>query len=177
MVMPSESNTLVYVVDDDPAVLHSTRFLLESAGHRVETFASGPELLAAFSGLGPAVVLLDQVMPGMDGLEVFGRLRDLAPCVPVVLITGHPDPASGRGRGRAPRASPSSRNRSLPTRCSTYSPATGPAWISTLRLDRPLPGRQPAAGLRGRGGSRGNRPRRNARGTACAFPVPAGPGC
>ncbi|WP_442919056.1 hypothetical protein [Methylobacterium sp. XJLW] len=41
---------LIYVVDDDAAVLHSTRFLLESEGLRVETFADGPELLAAFPG-------------------------------------------------------------------------------------------------------------------------------
>ncbi|MEE7501934.1 response regulator transcription factor [Methylobacterium sp. C33D] len=90
-MLPAPSN-LIYVVDDDPAILHSTRFLLESEGHRVETFASGRELLAAFPGPNPTFVLLDHVMPGMDGLEVCGRLRDLDAGVPVILITGHPDP-------------------------------------------------------------------------------------
>ncbi|MEE7462912.1 response regulator [Methylobacterium fujisawaense] len=90
--MPSAPQNLIYVVDDDPAVLHSTRFLIECEGHRVETFADGRELLAAFPGPRPALVLLDQVMAGMDGLEVFGRLRNLDAHVPVVLITGHPDP-------------------------------------------------------------------------------------
>ncbi|MDP4003324.1 response regulator transcription factor [Methylobacterium sp. NEAU K] len=90
----------IYVVDDDPAVLHSTRFLLESEGHAVETFAGGQELLAAFPGPSPWCVLLDHVMPGMDGLEVFKRLRDLDDRVPVVLITGHPDPTICR-RARA----------------------------------------------------------------------------
>ena len=90
--MPWARETLIYVVDDDPAILHSTRFLIECEGHRVETFADGSELLAAFPGPRPAFVLLDQVMAGMDGLEVFGRLRDLDAHVPVVLITGHPDP-------------------------------------------------------------------------------------
>lgn len=98
--MPSDLPGLIYVVDDDLAVLHSTRFLLESEGHRVETFADGCELLAAFPGPPPALVLLDHVMPGMDGLQVSGRLRALAPCVPVVLITGHPDPGI-RTRARA----------------------------------------------------------------------------
>lgn len=98
--MPPDAPNLIYVVDDDPAVLHSTRFLLESEGHRVETFADGPELLAAFPGPRPAFVLLDQIMPGMDGLEVFGRLRVLDARVPVVLITGHPDPGI-RTRARA----------------------------------------------------------------------------
>ncbi|WP_245524367.1 response regulator transcription factor [Methylobacterium nonmethylotrophicum] len=82
----------IYVVDDDPAVLHSTRFLFESEGHRVETFASGFALLAAFPGPCPLCVLLDHVMPGMDGLEVCRRLWDIDARVPVILITGHPNP-------------------------------------------------------------------------------------
>ncbi len=96
--MPPPS--IIYVVDDDAAVLHSTRFLLESEGHRVETFADGPQLLAAIPGTlpatspgpRPACVHIDHIMPGMDGLEVLSRLRDLDARVPVVLITGHPDP-------------------------------------------------------------------------------------
>jgi FixJ family two-component response regulator len=97
--MPSASHSLIYIVDDDPAVLHSTRFLIECEGHHVETFAGGSELLAVFPGPKPAFVLLDQVMAGMDGLEVFGRLRRLDAHVPVVLITGHPDPGI-RARAR-----------------------------------------------------------------------------
>jgi|GEM_PF-898162 len=98
--MPSDPHSLIYVVDDDPAVLHSTRFLIECEGHRVETFADGQALLAVFPGPKPALVLLDQVMAGMDGLEVFGRLRNLDAHVPVVLITGHPDPGI-RARAKA----------------------------------------------------------------------------
>lgn len=89
---PMVSAPPIYVVDDDPAVLHSTRFLFESEGHRVETFASGFELLSVFPGPCPLCVLLDHVMPGMDGLEVCRRLRDLDARVPVILITGHPNP-------------------------------------------------------------------------------------
>ncbi|MGH1591420.1 response regulator transcription factor [Methylobacterium phyllosphaerae] len=96
----SPSEPTIYVVDDDHAVLHSTRFLLESEGHCVETFTGGRELLAVFPGPEPAFVLLDHVMPEMDGLEVLGRLRQLDVRVPVVLITGHPDPAI-RARARA----------------------------------------------------------------------------
>jgi FixJ family two-component response regulator len=99
--MPSYASTLIFVVDDDPAILHSTSFLLESEGHRVETFRSGRELLAAFPGPSPAFVLLDQIMPELDGLEVFAQLRTLDAVVPVILITGHPDPGI---RTRARRA-------------------------------------------------------------------------
>ncbi len=98
--MPSDLHSPIYVVDDDLAVLHSTRFLLESEGHQVETFVGGPELLAAFPGPAPAFVLLDQMMPGMDGLEVYARLREIDDRVPVILITGHPDPRI-RTRARA----------------------------------------------------------------------------
>ena len=98
--MPSDLPGPIYVADDDLAVLHSTRFLFESEGHQVETFVGGPELLAAFPGPAPAFVLLDQIMPGMDGLEVYVRLREIDAMVPVVLITGHPDPGI-RTRARA----------------------------------------------------------------------------
>jgi FixJ family two-component response regulator len=89
--MTSQAST-IYIVDDDPAVLHSTRFLLESEGHPVAAFASGQELLAAFPGPSPALVLLDHLMPDIDGLEVCRRLRGLDARLPLVLITGHPDP-------------------------------------------------------------------------------------
>jgi FixJ family two-component response regulator len=90
-IMSSNAST-IFIVDDDPAVLHSTRFLLESEGHPVAAFTSGEALLEAFPGPSPALVLLDQLMPGIDGLEVCSRLRGLDARVPVVLITGHPDP-------------------------------------------------------------------------------------
>ncbi len=98
--MRSKKGEVIYVVDDDPAVLHSTRFLLECEGHTVETFQDGPTLLAAFPGPRPSFVLLDHVMPVMDGLEVAARLRDLDARVTMVLMTGHPASAI-RARARA----------------------------------------------------------------------------
>lgn len=98
--MASDRPTLIYVVDDDPAILHSTRFLLEGEGHAVEAFASGLDLLAVFPGPRPNCVLLDQVMPGLDGLAVVGRLRAIDVFVPVILVTGHPDPGI-RSKARA----------------------------------------------------------------------------
>lgn len=112
----------IYVVDDDPAVLHSLCFLLETEGHAVEAFGSGPELLAAFPGPTPACVILDYVMPGMDGLEVFARLQELAVDAPAVLITGHPD---ARIRTRA-------REVGLPL---VEKPLTFDAFLATLAQD------------------------------------------
>lgn len=150
--MPPDVSNLIYVVDDDPAHLHSTRFLLETVGHEVETFANGSELLAAFPGPSPTVVLLDQVMPGMDGLEVYGRLRNIDVWVPVVLITGHPDP-SIRRRARAV---------GLPL---IEKPLAFDALLEILTAGWPglsrnqleeCPRRQPAAGLLGCGGLDGS---------------------
>ena len=64
--MSSDPST-IFVVDDDPAILHSMRFLLESEGHRVEAFASGDAVLQAFPGPSPAFVILDQVMRAQLG--------------------------------------------------------------------------------------------------------------
>jgi|UPI0002E016C0 FixJ family two-component response regulator len=141
--------SLVYVVDDDSAVLHSTCFLFESAGHRVSSFASGADLLAAFPGPSPAFVLLDQVMPGMDGLEVFGRLRDLDARVPVVLITGHPDPGI---RLRARAAGLPVVEKPLVFEGVLELVTTGPGGSRQPWRDE----EEPAAGLCGRGGLRGS---------------------
>ena len=90
--MALDSSSSICVVDDDPAVLHSLCFLLECEGHQVEPFASGEALLATFPRPCPRCVILDYVMPGMNGLEVFRRLQAFDIRTPAILITGHPDP-------------------------------------------------------------------------------------
>ena len=89
----------IYVVDDDPAVLHSLCFLLEGEGHRVEAFGSGACVLAAFPGPEPHCIVVDYVMPAMDGIEVFRRLRALGVRAPVVLMTGDPGASVRRWAG------------------------------------------------------------------------------
>lgn len=82
---------LVRLVDDDPDLLEAQMQALEIAGFRVESFAD-PAL--ALRGLGPdwpGVVLSDVRMPGMDGFQLFERIRALDPELPVILLTGHGD--------------------------------------------------------------------------------------
>lgn len=81
----------VYVVDDDPSLRNSLRFLLANNGHEVLTFDCGEAFLAKAAELAPGVVLLDVQMSGIDGLSVQARLRDLGLNLPVVIITGHGD--------------------------------------------------------------------------------------
>ena len=66
---------LLLVVDDDPRARELLQLLLRADGYRVTAAADGPTALAAIESQVPRVVLLDLVMPGMDGLEVCRRAR------------------------------------------------------------------------------------------------------
>lgn len=81
----------VFIADDDEAVRDSLQILLETAGHRVRSFASGNDLLAALQPADEGCLVIDVRMPGLDGLEVQDRLRAGHIGLPVVVITGHGD--------------------------------------------------------------------------------------
>lgn len=81
---------LVGVVDDDAAVRDSLRFLLESAGFSVVTFASAELFLAVTDEDGVDCLLLDHHMPQVTGLELLRRLRRAGWELPVALMTGSP---------------------------------------------------------------------------------------
>lgn len=83
----------VFIVDDDEAVRDSLEILLEASGYATESYASGPDILAACESAGNGCVLLDVRMPGMSGLEVQERLQTVRPDLPVIIITGHGDVA------------------------------------------------------------------------------------
>ena len=83
----------VHVVDDDEAVRRSLAYLLRTAGHVVYTWASGEAFLAGMTA-GPACVLLDVRMPGIDGPEVQRQLAARGLALPVIVMTGHGDIAT-----------------------------------------------------------------------------------
>jgi len=76
----------VLIVDDDPGVRESLRMVLKEL-YEPQLTSSGEEALAAFGDLRPDVVLLDVLMPGLDGLEVLERLKAEDPRTPVVMLT------------------------------------------------------------------------------------------
>jgi DNA-binding response OmpR family regulator len=80
----------VLVVDDDPTVTDVVRRYLERDGYRVRTAADGRAGLAAALGAPPSVLILDLMLPELDGLEVFRRLRAQQP-VPVIMLTARGD--------------------------------------------------------------------------------------
>ncbi len=82
----------VLVLDDDPTVTDVVRRYLEREGYRVRTFSDGRAGLADALVDPPALLVLDLMLPGLDGLEVFRRLREEHP-VPVLMLTARGDEA------------------------------------------------------------------------------------
>jgi FixJ family two-component response regulator len=80
----------VFVVDDDDSVRQSLRMLIESAGGRVETFASGREFLARMQPDGPTCLVLDVVLPDLDGCDLQRLVADRAE-MPIIFISGRLD--------------------------------------------------------------------------------------
>jgi len=81
----------VFVVDDNQAMRNSLKWLIESVGLRVESFASADEFLQCYYPGRPGCLLLDVRMPGMGGLELQEFLLERKIRIPVVIITGHGD--------------------------------------------------------------------------------------
>jgi len=77
----------VLVVDDDPIVGDVVRRYLEQDGCRVRLVGNGADALNAAAAEPPDLVVLDLMMPGIDGLEVCRRLRQRLPALPVVMLT------------------------------------------------------------------------------------------
>jgi two-component system response regulator AtoC len=78
----------ILLVDDEPGMLRYIRTLLEVDDHKVETASTGEEALERVEkGLQPDLVLLDVLMPGIDGLQTLEQLRQMKPSVKVVMLS------------------------------------------------------------------------------------------
>jgi two-component system nitrogen regulation response regulator NtrX len=79
----------ILVIDDEAAIRDSMRMILEYEGYEFLGAATGEEGIALAERDSIDLVFLDIKMPGMDGLEVLGRLKTVAESLPVVMISGH----------------------------------------------------------------------------------------
>src|SRR5215831_10998166 len=78
----------ILLVDDEPGMLRYIRTLLEVDDYKVETASTGEEALERVQkGLQPDLVLLDVLMPGIDGLQTLEQLRQMKPSVKVVMLS------------------------------------------------------------------------------------------
>ena len=88
------TNPTVFVIDDDPAMRSSLRWLLESEGLAVETFETGEDFLDGCDPSRLGCLVLDVRMPGLGGLGLQTELRARGVVWPVIMITGYADPAT-----------------------------------------------------------------------------------
>lgn len=81
----------VMLVDDEDAIREILGLSIADLGYEVETAANGEAAIALFSSFGPSIVLTDIKMPGMDGIELLKRLKELNPDTEVIMVSGHGD--------------------------------------------------------------------------------------
>jgi two-component system response regulator FixJ len=81
----------VAIIEDDEAVLHSLRLLLEGRGMEVVCHSSAESFLATAEDQLPGCIVSDVRMPGMSGVELQYELKRRNLSVPIILITGHGD--------------------------------------------------------------------------------------
>lgn len=80
----------VLVVDDDASLAEMLAIVLESEGFRTQICRTGGAVMAAFEEFKPDVVLLDRMLPGLDGMEVCRRIREVSG-VPIIMLTAKGD--------------------------------------------------------------------------------------
>ena len=88
--MPSEP-LVVHVIDDDEAMRQSLSFLLRTVKIQAETYESANAFLDALPKIKTGCVVTDVRMPGLSGIDLLRRLRELKIALPVIVITGHGD--------------------------------------------------------------------------------------
>ncbi|MHB0947564.1 MAG: response regulator transcription factor [Gemmatimonadaceae bacterium] len=85
--------TRILVIDDDATISSVLRRGLSYEGFSVETAATGSQGLAIARDLAPDLVILDVMLPGLDGFEVLRRLRQADQTLPVLMLTARDEPA------------------------------------------------------------------------------------
>jgi two-component system, OmpR family, alkaline phosphatase synthesis response regulator PhoP len=84
-----DSKKTIMVVDDNPDIITIIKTILEGKGYNVISASSGQELLNLLKNQKPDLIILDIMMPEMDGLEVLTKLKGVTDTtsIPVILLT------------------------------------------------------------------------------------------
>jgi two-component system response regulator VicR len=81
------SDKKVLIVDDEPDTLELVKLVLESGGFKTDMATNGKDALNKIAASKPDLVLLDIMMPDMDGWDVFRKIREQVPGIPVAILT------------------------------------------------------------------------------------------
>jgi two-component system response regulator MtrA len=85
--------TSIMVVDDDQDLAEMLGIVLTGAGYEVDLVNRGDEVMPLFTAQAPDLVLLDVMLPGLNGVEVCKLIREVS-MVPIVMLTGSPNEGS-----------------------------------------------------------------------------------
>ena len=88
---PRGDNEVIYIVDDEDTVASFTKYALENKGYRAATVDTAAQCLDALRANPAAcqVLVTDQTMPGMTGTELAGKVREFAPDLPIIVMSGY----------------------------------------------------------------------------------------
>jgi len=89
--MPKAIKATILVVDDEPRIADTLAIILRQAGYAVHAVYNGEDALASIAAHPPSLVIMDVVMPGIDGIEVAKLLREAHPNLLVLLFSGNAD--------------------------------------------------------------------------------------
>ena len=87
----TDSQQIVYIVEDDEAVRDSLEMMLVSMKHKVEAFPTANAFLESYNEAMAGCIVLDIRMPGMDGMELQKELNRQNSILPIIFVTGHGD--------------------------------------------------------------------------------------
>ena len=87
--MPTENKIKILIVDDEELLRDRLKRLLELDDYEVTTADSGARALVEFARICPDIVLSDVRMPGMDGIELLEKLKQLPHSAEIFMLTGH----------------------------------------------------------------------------------------
>jgi CheY-like chemotaxis protein len=90
----------VLLVDDEPDIIFVIGKKIKVWGYELSEAQNGKDAIAAVKNKKADVVVLDYMMPGMDGVETLRRIRKVSRDIPVIMFTAHPDMGSIEGTER-----------------------------------------------------------------------------
>ena len=88
-----ERNMHILIVDDEQIVRETLGEFLREFGHGVDEAGDGATALEAIEARAYDLAMIDVRMPGIDGLALLAKSRQIHPQMPVIMMTGHGDPA------------------------------------------------------------------------------------
>jgi FixJ family two-component response regulator len=89
--MSCSTTSIVFIVDNDISVRESLTILIENAGLRPQTFASAAEFLAHPKSATPSCLVLDSILPDLNGLELQERVSAERCDIPIIFLSSHDD--------------------------------------------------------------------------------------